>query len=212
MQKLGYSLLLVFSGVVCVSTALKLRDPYDPEPEPPFPIPTPGKPDCSPNPCRNGGTCSETSTGYRCTCPAGTLGTRCERMRGTLEVYVEDAFRLGDEDFWSRSDPYVRVIGVNYYNQELTLNTERCNDCDLRVRFRENLQFGRNYWKAIRVSVWDHDDEWYDRTDDELIPQKTFYLKTPWAFPSYRRDLVTACKDSNCNTRVNVYYKFWHNV
>ncbi len=34
--------------------------------------------ECSPNPCRNGGTCRDTLFSYACTCPAGFTGAQCQ--------------------------------------------------------------------------------------------------------------------------------------
>ncbi len=37
--------------------------------------------DCSPDPCLNGGTCSDLVDGYSCACAAGYTGTNCETSR-----------------------------------------------------------------------------------------------------------------------------------
>ena len=34
--------------------------------------------DCSPNPCQNGGACTDGVNSYQCTCAAGYTGTNCE--------------------------------------------------------------------------------------------------------------------------------------
>ena len=33
---------------------------------------------CSPNPCENGGSCTDEVAGYSCSCAAGYTGTNCE--------------------------------------------------------------------------------------------------------------------------------------
>ena len=38
--------------------------------------------ECNPNPCYNGGTCSDLACGFRCSCPTGYYGTKCEYYRG----------------------------------------------------------------------------------------------------------------------------------
>jgi hypothetical protein len=34
--------------------------------------------DCSPNPCQNGGSCTDGVNTFTCSCPAGYTGTRCQ--------------------------------------------------------------------------------------------------------------------------------------
>ena len=37
--------------------------------------------ECSPNPCKNGGVCTDLINSFRCTCPIGFAGERCERVQ-----------------------------------------------------------------------------------------------------------------------------------
>jgi hypothetical protein len=38
--------------------------------------------ECSTNPCRNGGVCTDLINDYRCTCPIGFAGQKCEINKG----------------------------------------------------------------------------------------------------------------------------------
>ena len=38
--------------------------------------------DCAPNPCQNGGTCTDGANSYTCTCAAGFTGANCEVNNG----------------------------------------------------------------------------------------------------------------------------------
>ena len=40
----------------------------------------PDQNECSPNPCHNGGTCSDGSCGFLCFCPPGYHGPKCEHI------------------------------------------------------------------------------------------------------------------------------------
>ena len=48
--------------------------------------------DCSPNPCQNGGTCSDEVNNYTCSCVAGYTGYNCSI--GTLYIKVDMVFLL----------------------------------------------------------------------------------------------------------------------
>jgi len=42
---------------------------------------------CDPDPCENGGGCTDTGSGFKCTCQPGFEGTHCE-ARKTIIIYV----------------------------------------------------------------------------------------------------------------------------
>ena len=60
-------------------------------PATPTATPTFNVDDCSPNPCLNGGTCTDGVNNYTCTCPAGFTGTNCEMCSATVVCDDGDA-------------------------------------------------------------------------------------------------------------------------
>ena len=44
--------------------------------------------DCSPNPCQNGGTCTENVAGFTCECAVGYDGDNCERSKFTCKCII----------------------------------------------------------------------------------------------------------------------------
>ena len=38
--------------------------------------------DCDPNPCQNGGTCTDDVNDYTCSCPKDYSGKNCEKFKG----------------------------------------------------------------------------------------------------------------------------------
>jgi len=63
------------------------QDPIDPDPIPDL---------CSPNPCKNGGTCSVRYYGYECNCPDGFEGRNCETR--VEEEVVQMRFKTRRDD------------------------------------------------------------------------------------------------------------------
>ena len=54
--------------------------------------------ECSPNPCLNGGTCTDQLAGFECACPPGYYGPTCDSLFG------EDCGAVGDEDADGKAD------------------------------------------------------------------------------------------------------------
>lgn len=62
---------------------------------------------CSPNPCKNGGTCTERSGKFECTCTIGFKGLTCEGNSVDLLVYWFDDLMIwwfDDSMIWRLSD------------------------------------------------------------------------------------------------------------
>ena len=82
---------------------------------------------CKPNPCLNGGSCTDVKGGFECSCPYGYKGETCDRKCSTVELpslptgidglqsfACEAAFFFG----WSNSIKvrYYRLAMFNYFN------------------------------------------------------------------------------------------------
>ena len=44
--------------------------------------------DCSPNPCQNGGTCTDKVAGFNCECTAGYNGDNCKNSKFTYKGII----------------------------------------------------------------------------------------------------------------------------
>ena len=128
--------------------------------------------DCSPNPCRNGGTCLDGCTSYVCSCRLGYAGTRCQHIAGNLRVKARYARNLPDEDgLWNDSDPYMEVIAVDASGNTLR-RTSKDISGNHNPNWNQQLYFGYRAWKSFKVRIYDSD---YN-ADDPLSNQQTFYL------------------------------------
>ena len=127
---------------------------------------------CSPNPCRNGGTCRDGCLSFTCTCRYGYAGTWCEYAIRNLRVYARYAHNLSDRDGWrNKSDPYVEVIAVDIYGNSLRRTTSRVQG-NHNPDWNTSLNFGRRAWRYFRVRVYDADFG----SDDTLSSPQTIYL------------------------------------
>ena len=55
--------------------------------------------ECSPNPCQNGGSCTDMVNGYSCTCAAGYTGNDCETGEQRFCMVVQCAI-VNFVQFW----------------------------------------------------------------------------------------------------------------
>ena len=128
--------------------------------------------ECSPNSCRNGGTCIDGCSSYRCSCRPGYTGTNCEYATGNLRVYARYGRNLPDEDGWlNDSDPYMEFIAVDQYGNERRL-TSSVRGGDQSPDWNQHLTFGNGAWSRLKVRVYDSDNN----ADDALSAQFTYYL------------------------------------
>ena len=103
-----------------------------------------------------------------CTVSCHTVG-----IKGTLSVYVQDAWKLKKKDkfiFKGRSDPYVQVTAVKDASHVRVTKTTSVKKNKEDATWNQNLYFGCGKWKHIDVSVWDEDSG----SDDNLLPIRTF--------------------------------------
>ncbi len=128
--------------------------------------------DCSPNPCLNGGVCTDGCCSYTCHCSYGYTGTRCQYSTGNLRVTANYARNLPDRDGWlNDSDPYMEVIATDVFGKCTTKRTRYISG-NLNPNWVQVLYFGTGAWTNIQVRVYDADNN----SDDALSNRETFYL------------------------------------
>ncbi len=146
--------------------------------------------DCIPNRCRNGGTCIDECTSYRCLCPQGYSGTNCEYPSGNLVVYARYGRNLPDKDgWWNKSDPYMEFIAVDRFGNSRRLTTSVKSGTH-NPNWYQSLNFGRRAWSYFRVRVYDSDNN----ADDAMSNSVTYSLPSP----TYSRSYVShTCHSGN---------------
>ena len=156
--------------------------------------------ECSPNPCKNGGTCRDKISSYSCTCLNGYTGTNCQYQTTYLKVYARYGRNLPDKDGWfaGDSDPYMRVTAYDQNGKSVTRNTRYIrNDED--PKWYEWLYFGTRAWRKITVVVYDKD---YGSVD-ALSTRSTYYLsvgyyhKTKYCYSGYVKFAYSNVLDGN---------------
>ena len=129
--------------------------------------------ECSPNPCRNGGVCSDGCASYYCSCSSPYTGSRCENRQGRLTIYARYGDNLPDRDSWPAgdSDPYLRITAYDHSrnSRQYTTNTDRGDESP---EWYQRIDFGVDTWRRFTVSVWDSDLN----SDDRLSDTETWYL------------------------------------
>ena len=129
--------------------------------------------ECNPNPCLNGGICTDGCSSFTCSCTAGYTGPTCADTIGNLQVTARYGRNLPNEDGWfSNSDPYIEFIAIDA-NGNSHRKTTRAVSSNLYPEWNQSLNFGENGWRELKVRVYDHDDL---TSDDPLSDQQTFPL------------------------------------
>ncbi len=125
--------------------------------------------DCSPNPCRNGGSCVDKCTGYLCKCRRGFLGTTCQHLAGNLRLTARYGRNLPDSDgLWNDSDPYMEFVAVDVFGKTKRKNSRSVGG-NHNPEWNQVLDFGYGAWKSIKIRV--HDSDW--GSDDALSAEQT---------------------------------------
>ena len=105
--------------------------------------------ECSPNPCRNGGTCQDGCSRYSCSCPAGFSGHNCQFMSGNLRVTARYGQNWPDNDgLWNDSDPYMEFIAIDRFGRSVRM-ASRIIGGNHDPEWNQVLNFGSRAWRVF---------------------------------------------------------------
>ena len=128
--------------------------------------------DCSPNPCLNGGTCTDLILSHTCSCRPGYGDLNCRHRVGRLRVYARNGRDLQDRDGWgNNSDPYMEIIAYDGASRS-TRRTTSTKQGTQNPNWYQTLDFGTGSWKRFSIRVWDNDNN----ADDALSGWSTIYV------------------------------------
>ena len=127
--------------------------------------------ECKHNPCQNGGTCRDHIARYTCNCRSG-CGINCLHRRGHLGIFAGYGHDLPDEDGWlNDSDPYIEFIAVDSDGNTVRKTTSTKGGTR-NPNWNQQIDFGTNTWKQLRVKVFDSDSN----SDDSLSSRRSWEL------------------------------------
>ena len=131
--------------------------------------------ECRPNPCLNGGRCTDLIAAYKCICRPGYSGTWCQYVTGRLRIYARYGKDLPDKDglLSGDSDPYIEVIAYDRDGNSKRLRTKQ-DKGDESPEWNQWLDFGVDNWSRFTVRIWDEDFG----SDDSLSAPTTYYLSS----------------------------------
>ena len=136
---------------------------------------SPDRKRCSPNPCRNGGTCIEGIAAFTCRCRSGYIGQRCQTRRVILQVFARYGRELPDRDGSStsggKSDPYIQFTAKNSAGKTVVKITRTKQGTHNPV-WNQRIFFPVDTYRSLKVQVFDSDVG----RDDELSKAQTFSI------------------------------------
>ena len=112
--------------------------------------------ECSPNPCKNNGTCHDLISNYVCDCTSGYSGPQCQHVTGRLRVFVRNAVDLPRRVDNQLPSPYVYVIAYRLddsYQYQSTYAPRGIQN----PQWNYEMDLGVGEWFRIYAIVYDWD-------------------------------------------------------
>ncbi|KAJ8905630.1 hypothetical protein NDN08_002136 [Rhodosorus marinus] len=214
----GLVLAVLASSASAIRLGGSIDPPFNPGSGPGGSDPKPPVPMCSSDLCRNGSTCRDYSTGYKCSCKRGWSLKQCTRPYGKLRVSVREFIGVvpdKDDSAWGSvfndsdfSDYFVEVEAKTYYGETVKSKTGVFENMLEGKDLKTTLDFGYDFYTEIRISLKDSDRYTRDELIGETVIELNDLARGPTELQTIRRYSVCT-KDFPCSTaRQNIEYTY----